>query len=569
MTPRSVRLVDTSTRDGNQSLWGATGLTTGMVEALGPHLEAAGFAALDFTSSTHLSVGVRWHEEDPWERISRMRAVVPTTPLSFITTGMRFMSWDRSPESVLRLSTRLLAESGLRRMQIAEPMNDTAQASAIARMAKEEGIEQVAAAVTFTESPVHDDALYARAAKVLAADENVDVVYLKDPGGLLTPERTRALVPQLRAAVGDLTFELHGHCTTGLAPQVYVLAAQLGVDVLHTAIGALSNGTSQPSALRLVENLAAVGISTDIDAGPLREAERIIAEIARTQGLEPGRPTELDLAYQRHQVPGGMMGTLRRQLAEIGRPDLLSAVLDEVAVVREELGWPIMVTPYSQFVGSQAVLNVLAVRSGEARWSRMPDEVLRYLLGHFGTPPGDVDPEVADRASGHPRTRELDRPLPEPSQADLRADVAAQVGRPVVDGEVLLRTVLPAGQVDAIRPAPRWTPSPEGRSVVPGEQVDAVRPVSGQAAGSVVRAVGDQVDAVGSASAQEPGPEVRTAAEQADSTRPAPRQTHSPEVRTAADFVRAACALPGWRELDVQVGAERVRLRRNQDGGRA
>src|SRR5215207_1057394 len=139
MTRPTVRLVDTSTRDGNQSLWGAAGLTCGMVEAIGPHLEAAGLLAIDYTSSTHLSVGVRWHRENPWERIARMRAVVPTTPLSLITTGMRFMAWDRSPESVLRLSMRALVRHGMRRLQIAEPMNDTAAALAVARMAREEG----------------------------------------------------------------------------------------------------------------------------------------------------------------------------------------------------------------------------------------------------------------------------------------------------------------------------------------------------------------------------------------------------------------------------------------------
>jgi oxaloacetate decarboxylase alpha subunit len=511
---RSVRLVDTSIRDGNQSLWGAAGLTTGMVEALGPRLEAAGFKALDFTSSTHLSVGVRWHKENPWERISRMRAVTPTTPLSLITTGMRFMSWDRSPRSAMELSMRILAESGLRRIQVLEPMNDVAAASVVARMAKDAGFEQVVAAVTFTESPVHDDALYAAAAKALAQDENVDVVYLKDPGGLLTPDRVRHLVPQMMAAVGDTPLELHSHCTTGLAPEVYVVAAQLGVETLHTAIGALSNGTSQPSATRLVENLAAVGISTDIDVEPLREAERIIDVIATSQSLEPGRPTELDLAYQKHQIPGGMMGTLRRQLSEIGKLDLLPAVLEEVSQVRAALGYPIMVTPYSQFVGSQAVMNVMAEQAGGTRWERMPDEVLRYLLGHFGTPPGPIDPEVAQRAADSPRTRELDKALPEPSLEELRSSVAAQLGAagrvaspvagPPDDGEVLLRTVLPADQVDAMLaagPAPAWDPDKASHPSLP-------------------------------------------------------------EVSTAADFICAVDALPHWRELEVWIGEEKVRLSR-------
>jgi oxaloacetate decarboxylase (Na+ extruding) subunit alpha len=458
----TVRLVDTSTRDGNQSLWGATGLTTGMVEAVGPSLERAGFVAIDFTSSTHLSVGVRWHHEDPWERIRRMRAVVPTTPLSLITTGMRFMAWDRSPEAVMRLSMRSLAKHGMRRLQILEPSNDAAAASKVAQLAKEEGIEIVVAAVTFTESPVHTDSLYREAAAKLAKDPAIDVVYLKDPGGLLTLERTATLIPELRAAVGDTPLELHSHCTTGIAPQVYVLAAQLGIDVLHTAIGALSNGTSQPSATKLVENLNAVGIAVDVDLEAIAEAERLVGRFADTQHLEPGRPLEYDLSVHRHQVPGGMMATLRRQMAELRRPELFPRVLEEVALVRAELGYPIMVTPYSQFVGSQAVLNVMSVQAGQPRWSQLPDEIIRYVLGHFGPPPGPIADVVLERVTSAPRTKELDQPLPDPTIDELRERVASSLGHQVDDDEVVLRLVLPGEQLDAIkRPAPTWHDSPD------------------------------------------------------------------------------------------------------------
>lgn len=503
-TRSAIRLVDTSLRDGNQSLWGAAGLTTGMVERVGPSLDAAGLDAIDFTSSTHLSVGVRWHRENPWERIQRMAHVTPRTPLSLITTGMRFMSWDRSPVAVMRMSMRALAESGLQRIQIAEPMNDTSAALAVAALAKEEGIEEVVAAVTFTESPVHDDSLYAQAAKVLAADPLIDRVYLKDPGGLLTPQRTATLIPQLRTAVGELTLELHSHCTTGLAAEVYVIAAEHGVDVLHTALGALANGTSQPDALRLISNLAAVGIDVDADVEALTEAAGLIDRIAQVQGLAPGRPTELDLSYQRHQVPGGMMGTLRRQLAEMGQEALLPQVLEEVGQVRAELGYPIMVTPYSQFIGTQAVLNVLAQQSGQDRWSRMPDEILRYLLGHFGVAPGPIDPDVRQRAAEAPRTKELDKPLPEPTIDDVRRAVpeyaeTGQAGGQLADRDILLRTVLPADQVAAMQdagPAPTWDP----------EQLTA---------------------------------------------------------STAMEFIAAVQQLPRWQSLEVTRGGERISLRRS------
>jgi oxaloacetate decarboxylase alpha subunit len=416
---------------------------------------------------------------------------------------MRFMSWDRSPEAVMRLSMRALARHGIRRLQIAEPMNDTAAASAVARMAKDEGIEQVVAAVTFTESPVHTDDLYRCAAKTLADDACVDAVYLKDPGGLLTPERAAVLLPELRQAVGERTLELHSHCTSGLAPQVYVLAAQAGVDVLHTAIGALANGTSQPSVTRLAANLATLGIEVDVDLDAVAEAESILDSIARAQGLEPGQPTELDLTHRTHQLPGGMMGTLRAQLRELRMEDQLPAVLEEAVAVRAELGYPIMVTPYSQFVGSQAVLNVAARRSGQPRWSRVPDEIVRYVLGHFGAPPAPVAGVVRDAVA--PRTGELDRPVEEPSLDALRAEVARRLGRAVDDDEALLHLVLPVEQVAAIAPgpAPTWTPATSRRTVREG-----------------------------------------------------------PRVSTKEDFVRAVQGLPGWRSLDVTLGSESVSLRR-------
>ena len=474
MSARKIRLVDTSTRDGNQSLWGETGLTTGMVEAVGSSLERAGFLAIDFTSSTHLSVGVRWHHEDPWERIRRMRTVVPTTPLSLITTGMRFMAWDRSPESVMRLAMRSLARNGMRRLQIAEPSNDVVAASKVAQLAKEEGIEIVVAAVTFTESPVHTDSLYREAAARLAKDPAIDAVYIKDPGGLLTLERTATLVPELRTAVGDTPLELHSHCTTGIASQVYVLAAELGIDVLHTAIGALSNGTSQPSATNLVENLATLGLDVDIDLDAIAEAERLIARFAQTQHLDPGRPLEYDLSVHRHQIPGGMMGTLRRQMIELRMPELLPRVLEEVALVRAELGYPIMVTPYSQFVGSQAVLNVMSAQAGQPRWSQLPDEIIRYVLGHFGPPPGPVADIVTERVAAAPRTKELEQPLPDPTIDELRARVATTLGRDVDDDEVVLRVVLPGDQLDAIkRPAPVWHDAPDSATTF----VEGVNPL--------------------------------------------------------------------------------------------
>lgn len=458
MTTRSnpVRFVDTSLRDGNQSLWGATGITTGICEAVGPVLDRAGFHAIDFTSSTNLSMGVKFHQEDPWERIARMRAVTPNTMLSAITPGMRFMSWEKSPETVMRLALRLMARHGVRRLQISEPMNSADATVRIARWAHEEGIEHVVAALTFTESPVHTDEMYLQNVAAFVADADVDAIYLKDPGGLLTVERTRSLFPKLRDAAGASTLEIHTHCTTGSAPEVYVVAAQLGADVIHTGLGPLSNGTAQPSIEQLVKNFDALGIPYEVDLDAVAEAGEILHAAARERGLQPGRPTEYNVAPHTHQVPGGMMGTLKRQLAEIGLSDALDDVIAESGRVRAECGYPIMVTPFSQFVGSQSLLNVLATRNGQPRYSQMPDEVLHLVLGHYGDPVGAVDTEVAAKARAFPRAAEL---TAEPDDVTLE-ELRQRFGG-ADDEELILRVVLPHEQVDAMlatRPAPDWAP---------------------------------------------------------------------------------------------------------------
>jgi oxaloacetate decarboxylase (Na+ extruding) subunit alpha len=456
-----VTIVDTSLRDGNQSLWGATGITTGMAEAVGPDLAAMGLTAIDFTSSTHLAMGVKFHQEDPWERISRMREAVGGTPLSAITTGMRFMSWEKASETVFRMSLRLLARHGVSRLHIAEPMNDRAATEKVAKWAKEEGIAEVVAGVVFTESPVHTDERYLANALSYENCPDIDRVYLKDPGGLLTVERVRELVPQLRRVVASKPLELHSHCTTGAASQLYVTAAALDIDVLHTGLGPLSRGTAQPSLENLLINLDAVGIPIDVDRDAASRAADLLWAFAKQQGLAAGQATEFDLGSHVHQVPGGMMGTLRRQLTEIGMADRLPRVLEECVRVRADLGYPIMVTPFSQFVGSQALMNVLALESGQERYSRIPDEVVRFVLGHFGTPEGPIDADVIQRVQDLPRAAELDQSTEEKSLDELHRDYAERAGRTLSEEELLLAIVLPDDQLVAMRAAgsaPRWAP---------------------------------------------------------------------------------------------------------------
>ena len=504
-----IKIVDTSLRDGNQSLWAATGITTGMAEAMGPIYERMGLHALDFTSSTGLLMGVKFHGENPWQHIARMRAAAPTLPLSAITTGVRFMSWERAEESVFRMSLRVMARHGLSRLQIAEPGNTIEQVTQVARWAKEEGIAEVVAAVVYTTSPVHTDEMFLAATRAYADCPDIDSVYLKDPGGLLTAERVRELVPPMREALGDKTFELHSHCTTGAAPHLYLVAAELGVDVLHTGMGPLSNGTAQPSLEHLLANLDALGIEVDIDREAAAEGATLLQQFADAQGLKAGSPTEYDLRFHVHQVPGGMMGTLKRQLAEIGMSDQLDAVIAEAGRVRADLGYPIMVTPFSQFVGSQALMNVLAERSGQERYSRIPDEVVKFVLGHFGTPAGTVSPEVIRRVAESPRAAELDQPRTEKTLEQLHAEARETYGRELSEEELLLRIVLPADQAEIALTAP---PAPEWRGRPAGRPNTGTAPVA--------------------------------------------------RVSNVKEFIDAVNELPGWRALDVQHPESSVSLTR-------
>ena len=438
---RRVDIVDTTTRDGNQSLWGATGLTTSDILAIAPAMDRVGFHAADFTSSTHMAVSVRFHREDPWEHIRLVSGAMPNTPLSFITTGMRFITWVPADEEVMRLAYRCVVRNGIRRFQVADPSNDPARLRRIAALAKEEGVEEVVIGLTYSISEVHTHAYYAERAAALADCVEMDRLYLKDPGGLLTPEAVRELAPHFLRAAGDRPVELHSHCTIGLAPFVYMEGLKAGFPVLHTAVAPLARGTSNPAAEATLRNLEATGFSHRLNPQALAEVSGYFEELRRRKDLPLGSPQEFDATYYRHQLAGGMVSTTQRMLGELGRPELYDAVLEEVGRVRAEMGYPIIVTPVSQLVATQAVRNVI----DEERWSTVSDETVRYFLGHYGDPAAPVDPDVAERVLSRPRVGELRRLEP------LHLDGARErFGSRISDEELLLRLTMPGEQVDAM-----------------------------------------------------------------------------------------------------------------------
>jgi oxaloacetate decarboxylase alpha subunit len=249
-----------------------------------------------------------------------------------------------------------------------------------------------AGGIVYTISPVHTDAYYARKTRELVS-LGVDAVYLKDPSGLLTPERANTLIPALKAACGGLPLHLHSHCLTGLAPYTASRAVELGIDVVHTATSALANGASHPATESFVENIRRDGFDVPIDLVPVREVAERLRYIAKREGKPLGAIAEYDAFHYEHQMPGGMVSNLKSQLAPLGIANRLPDVLAEAARVRRELGYPIIVSPFAQFVITQAVLNVM----GKERYATVPDEVKKYVLGYYGEIAGPIDPNLYDR----------------------------------------------------------------------------------------------------------------------------------------------------------------------------
>ncbi len=433
----ALHFVDTTFRDGHACLW-AEGMTTDMMLSVAPQVDRAGFTAIEVIATSHFKKCVRELREDPWERIRLLARAITRTPLAAMSGphppgGVG--GFDMAPPVITKLWLERLAANGIRRVQIMEASNDMPRMAPAARYAKAAGM-QVVAALVYSLSPRHTDAYYVqRAADARRFDP--DAVYLKDPGGLLTPERVRTLVPALLTSLGRTPFELHSHCTTGLAPLCYLEAIALGVATVHTAIPPLANGASQPSVLNIAGNARVRGVLPAVDEEAVRSAAAHLGRLARDRGLPAGTPVEYDGAQYVHQVPGGVISNLRHQLAQIGMGDRLPEVLDESVRVRRDLGYPIMVTPFSQFVVSQAAMNLFA----GARYKEVADEVVKYALGIYGTEASDaIDPEIRRQILNRPRAGELMKVV----VPDLSVDeVRQKLGGPgVTDDELLLRYIM-------------------------------------------------------------------------------------------------------------------------------
>lgn len=444
-----ISFVDTTLRDGQMSLW-ATEMTTGMMLPVAETMDSAGFEAIEIIAAAFFKKAVRDLREDPWERLRLIRQRIQKTPLRAIR-GRYMTAFHISPKAIEDLWMERLAAHGIRQIRISDSSNTVSVWGEHVRSAHQIGFEAIVNLI-FSMSPKHTDEYYAQKTRA-AAELGTERICLKDPGALLTPERMQTLVPAVLQNANGIPVELHTHCITGLGPLCCLEAIKLGIRSINTAIPPLSNGSSNPSLFNIIANARALGYTTNIDEESLKAVEQHFTTIAQRNGLPIGKPMEYDSSHYIHQVPGGMISNLRHQLSTSGLAGKVDAVLEEIGKVRADFGYPIMVTPYSQFVGVQATMNVV---SGE-RYKQVSDEVIQYAMGLWGEEEcSSIIPDVRDRILDRPRARELAHwQPPQPTLSDLRREYG---GTGVTDDELLLRYFAGEDPVAAMHAAVRSTP---------------------------------------------------------------------------------------------------------------
>ena len=456
---KEISFVDTTLRDGHQSLW-ATRMKTAHMLPIAPIIDEAGFNAVDLMGTVHFDACLRYLREDPWERIRLLAEAMPKTPLAALIRSKSLTSFNIVPDSVIVLWIKRCAANGIRRLMIFDALHDWNNISKSVSLAKAEGIE-VSVPLVYSLSPVHTDQFYSQKTAEMVKLMKPDVVLIKDSIGLLTPERTRTLVPAIKQHIGELPFEIHSHCTTGLAPLCCLESVKLGVNVIHTCVSPLANGASHPSVENMIMNLRRLGFTPKIDEKAVEAIADHFRYVAKREGKPMGAPVEYDSFQYIHQVPGGMITNLQFMLSQRGMEHRIEEVLEDVSVIREEWGYPVMITPFSQLVGTQAVLNVLL---GE-RYKVATEEAIRYILGHYGKPPAPINENIKDKILGLPEAKGfLKWEQPQPSIAELRKEI----GRPgISDNELLLRVLFPEEHVEAtIAAGPINTSYPKGNKPI-------------------------------------------------------------------------------------------------------
>jgi len=426
--PRRFDFVDVTLRDAHQCLW-STRMTTAMMTPILPAIDRAGYAYINILGGAVFDVCVRYLHENPYQRVGLLCSRLDT-PCDALTRGQSLYTFELFPDDIVALNAEALARRGVAVLTVYDALNDNRNIESSVRAGKAAGMK-ISAWMTYTLSPVHTDAYYVERTRELVALAP-DFICIKDPTGLLTPERGRTLFAAVVQAAGGIPLQLHSHCQSGLAPEVYGVAIESGFRFGYTASEPLANGASLPATEDIGARARALGCETSLDPESLAEVAGYFSWVCEREGKPRGRVARYDPALYEHQIPGGMISNLSYQLETMGIADRMPAILEEAARVRCDLGYPIVVSPFAQYIVTQATLNVV---QGE-RYRTIPDEIRKYACGYYGRLAAQPSAEFLERANIRPDEYVTEAPAAhiEPWVPRLRS----QLGLGASDEDVLL-----------------------------------------------------------------------------------------------------------------------------------
>ena len=418
---KKVQFTETILRDANQSLV-ATRLGYDQFEPILETIDKAGFYSVECWGGATFDVCLRFLNEDPWERLRKIRAKMPNTKLQMLLRGQNILGYKHYSDDVVRRFVRAAVRNGIDIIRIFDALNDLDNL----KVAIEETVKSGAmasGAISYTTSPVHTLDKYVSMVKELKA-MGVGSICIKDMAGILSPQPAYDLVSAIKDAV-DLPVVVHTHCTPGLAFMTYLKAVEAGADVIDTAISPFSGGTSQPATETLEYTFREMGYDTGLDPEILHQMADFFKPI-RADFLADGTLNPISMATDTqcltYQIPGGMLSNLLSQLKMLGKLDKFDEALLETPRVRADMGYPPLVTPTSQLVGTQAVQNVLA---GE-RYKNVGAEMKAYCRGEYGKTPAPIDPEIRAKILGDEKP--IEGRFAETLPADIYEKAAAELG---------------------------------------------------------------------------------------------------------------------------------------------
>jgi len=439
-----VRITDLTLRDAHQSLLATRMRTRDMLPIL-EQLDSVGFFSLEVWGGATFDSCIRYLNEDPWERIRSIKRGLENTPTQMLLRGQNIVGYKHYPDDIVEKFVVLAVKNGVDIFRIFDAMNDLRNMELSIRVAKREGAH-VQGAISYTTSPVHTLDTFAEMA-IKLEELDCDSICIKDMSGIITPKDAYDLIKRLKKTV-SIPIDLHSHCTSGMALMTYQAACDAGVDILDCVFSPLSQGTSFPPVETVVAALRGTGCDTGLDLEALTTITPYFADIRKKYASILNPVSErVDVNVLRYQVPGGMLSNLVSQLKEQGALDKFEEVLKETPKVRKDLGYPPLVTPTSQVVGTQAVMNVL---TGE-RYKVIPNEVKEYVKGMYGRVPGEIDEKLKKKILGDEKPITV-RPadLLEP-QLKFFAKEAETMGLMNSEEDLLTYAIFPAIAVKFLR----------------------------------------------------------------------------------------------------------------------